>query len=236
MFRGRGRRFRRRWETDTVIQCANVFDLAQNQPCCKQTFAPFCDPVIDAFPLLTMTIPFTAAPERYPSTLATRKMIFGGMKFQSDWWVNPQEWSGDGCPGFGGGLANVNWVQKIWEAIVVLPLQQGSTFAPDYLPVLACASQQSGDLADRVLWKRVTMLPCWGFDIVQVLPQLEINQRNTEAGPQVVKVRAAVDDRHGIFMVRQFVNDIVWQNDCGLGDCTVPLHNELYGKLYYRAR
>jgi len=230
------RRRRRRWEQDRIIGCQTPYNMARASPCCTTGGPIVCQPFIDAFPLLTMTLPFTAAPERYPSTLATRRMIAGGFKFQSDWWINPQEWSGDGCPGTFGGMANVNWVQKIWEAIVVLPLAEGSTFAPAYLPNLACAAQQGVDLADRVLWKRVTMLPCWGFDVAQVLPQLEFNQRNSEAGPIVVKVRAAVDDRHGIFMVRQFINDIVWDPaDCSNTDCTVLLHNELWMTMFYRA-
>jgi len=232
--RGFRRRMRRRWEQDRIVLCDNRLPMEKTSPCCKQVFGTECPTNVDAIPLLTMTIPFSVAPERYPSTMATRKMIFGGMKFESHWWVNPQDWTGDGCPSF----ANFNFVVKIWEAIVILPLQQGSTFAPAYLPDLACAVDQASDLADRVLWKRVSMLPVWGFDIVQILPQLETSKRDQDGGQQLVKVRAAVDDRHGIFLVRQIVHDLVLtsaQDPCGLFDCSMPLHNEFWGSLFYRA-
>lgn len=234
-FRGRGRpRFRRRvrWEQDRVVQCNRVFNVATDAVCC--TGSPVGSVTfLDAFPLLTMTIPFTAAPERYPSTLATRKMRFGGMKFQSDWQTNPQEWfQGENC---NTNISALAFVLKIWEAIVVLPLAEGSTFAPAYIPELACAAKQAIDQADRVLWKRITMLPMWGFGILEVLPQLEHNQRNTEAGQQVVKVRADVDDRHGIFMVRQFVHDIAEFANGNDIDCFIPVVNEMWGSLFYRA-
>lgn len=226
-------RRRRRWEQDRIIQCRTHFDLALNSICCRQTLVPPQETVnIDAFPLLTMTIPFTAAPERYPSTLATRKMIEGGFKFESHWLFNPDDIvQGELCTV---ALNNLRFFLTIWEAIVILPLAEGSTFAPAYLPVLACASQQGLDLADRVLWKRMTVLPCWGLTATGGFTQLQANIRDTNGGPQVVKVRAAVDDRHGIFMVRQFVHDVFF-GDQPIGECFMDVANDLWMTMFYRA-
>lgn len=232
--RPRARRRRTRWEQDRIVECNFRHEVARNAICCP-TAPAAPNTQIDVIPLLTMTIPFTASPERYPSTMTTRRMIFGGMKFQSDWWTNPQEWAGDdNCTV---NFATLTFILKIWEAIVVLPLQEGSTFVPDYLPSLACALLQGEDEADRVLWKRVTMLPMWGTQFPVSLPQLEFTNRNTESGFQVVKGRAAVDDRHGIYLVRQFVHDVFFEPPGGPDDgCSIPVFNELWGTMFYRAQ
>jgi len=222
--RGFRRRLRRRWETDRVIQCRQTYEMYEQMTCLV--------PKTDAFPLLTMTIPFQAAPERYPSTMTTRRMIFGGMKFQSVWILDPAETTTDvDCDPNPNNLA---MVISIWEAIVVLPLLEGSTFAPAYVPILTSPAVQGTDLADRVLWKRLTHIPFWGLGVSGgFFPQLEFTNRNVEDGQQVVKVRAAVDDRHGIFMVRNFVHDVFGLTPSPL--CKIPMKNDLWGNLYYRA-
>lgn len=214
---------RRRWETDTVIQCTNQFNVYDTMTCTA--------PLVDAFPLLTMTIPFQAAPERYPSTMATRRMIFGGIKFQSIWFTDPAEWETtvncDPPP------SALQFFLRVWEAIVILPLLEGSTFAPAYVPILTSAALQGTDLADRVLWKRISHLPMWGLGVTGGnFGQLESTIRDTADGQQVVKVHASVDDRHGIFMVRNFVHNLVLDAN---PTCVIPVHNDMWAKLYYRA-
>lgn len=236
----RGRRRRLHWEQDRVINCHQFFNIAKNSTCnelCNQ--APqFSSMNLDAFPLLTMTIPFQAAPFRVPSTMATRKMLFGGMKFESLWSLNSANFfDSEDC---GQPLAALAFQMTIFEAIVVLPLQQSSFVAPAYIPVLASTAQQSEDLGDRLLWKRLTILRAIGTGFT-ITPTLDESRYDTAGGQQVVKVRAAVDDRHGIFMVRQFVHDIVFGTDppCNngsLGGCIIPLINDLWGTMFYRAQ
>lgn len=242
-FKPRRRRFRTRWETDRIIQCSTAYNVARNATCSNQCASPATpgstSQLLDVIPILNMVIPFQAVPQRLPSTMATRFMRFGGMKFQSSWWTDPAEWfDSENC----GTVINVlSFVLSIWEAIVVLPLAQRSNLAPAYLPALADASDQAADLGDRLLWKRVLHLPMWGFNFSQVLPQLEHTGRDSADTPQIVKVRTRVDDKHGIFLCRQFVHNVVFGtnapcNDPGeLGQCNIPVHNNFWGSLYFRA-
>jgi len=243
------RRTRRRvrWEQDRVIGCRTHYNVARNATCHELCTIPRTPPFnstvfVDVQPLLTMTIPFSASPERYPSTMATRRMIFGGMKFESHYSTDPEEWfDAEDC---GTPLNSLSFNLSIWEAIVVLPLAQGSTFAPEYIPVLTDPSVQGQDLGDRLLWKRIMQLPMWGLHSpLAVFPQLEGTvMRCQNSGPQVVKVRAAVDDRSGIFFVRQFVHDVVFGDPDELpcqttvGGCDIPVFNDFWGTLFYRAR
>lgn len=240
----RRRRFRTRWETDRIIQCSTAYNVAKNATCSNTCVSPATPGVtsqlLDVIPLLTMTIPFQAVPVRLPSTMATRFMRFGGMKFQSSWWTDPGEWfDSENC---GVPISALMFVLSIWEALVILPLAQRSNQAPAYLPALADASDQSADLGDRLLWKRVLHLPMWGFTpATQALTQLEHTGRESADVPQVVKVRTRVDDKHGIFLCRQFVHNIVFGgnapcNDPGdLGSCNIPVHNNFWGTMYFRA-
>jgi len=237
----RRRRFRTRWESDRVISCSTPYNVAKNATCTNICTDPtLTSTIIDVVPLLTMTIPFQAVPNRFPSTMSTRKMRFGGMKFQSSYWTDPAEWfDSEDC---GVPIVALTFVLSIWEAICILPLAQGSTFAPVYIPELANPAQQGADLADRLLWKRILHLPMWGFTpATQALPQLEHTGRESADVPVTVKVRTAVDDRHGIFYVRQFVHNVAFGNappcnDPGeLGGCNVPVHNNFWGTLFYRA-
>lgn len=225
-------RFRRRfssrrrrqtpWETTTVIQCFNN-SLTLQAPTCNA-------PSIDVIPLLTMTIPFTAAPERYPAAVGTKALIFGGMKFQSEHQLDPTT---DVSPGGDPSIVNdVAALIHIWEAIVFLPLLQASTFAPAYLPVLTSPAQQSVDYADRVLWKRITHMPFWGLGVgapISPFPQLQSTVRDTAHGQEVVKSRCRIDDRHGLFYVRNAYWDVVLP----AGDLVSPKW-DLYAKMFWK--
>lgn len=222
-FRRRFRRgFRRRgtpWETTTVVQCfGNSLPIT----------APTCTlPTIDVIPLLTMTIPFQAAPERYPATVGAKALIFGGIKFQSEHVVDPSsDTIAGGDPSI---LHDVAALIHIWEAIVLLPLAQGSTFAPSYLPVLSSPASQSVDFADRVLWKRISHLPFWGLAVSNNFPQLESTIRDTAHGQEVVKTKCRVDDRHGLYYVRNAFWDVVLP----AGDIVAPKW-DFYAKMFWK--
>lgn len=238
----RRRRRRTHWEQDRIISCAVPYNMAKNSTCNEQCLVPgFSSTNLDVVPLLTMTIPFQATPQRFPSTMATRRMIFGGMKFESHYSTDPGTWSDSEDCSFPPLIAQ--FVLAIWEAIVVLPLAQGSTFTPDYLPLIASQAMQGADLGDRLLWKRVMHLPMWGSQTsLGSQVQLEFTDRNSNDDLVVVKARAAVDDRHGVFYVRQFVHNLVVGSDppCNqpgnIGSCNIPVVNDFYGTMFYRAQ
>jgi len=147
------------------------------------------------------------------------------------------------------------FILSIWEALMVLPYVQGSNITPAYLPNLTSGSLQQGDLADRVLWKRITQMRIFGIRAaVGPLPFLEITDFFTGHGPVAVKSRVKLDDRHGLYLVRNFVHDIFLPFSAG-GPCAtdfdcdncgsnndqpscgvIPIENNFYAKMFYHSR
>lgn len=131
--------------------------------------------------------------------LANRAVTIGGIHFQVEYSLNPLNASEE--------LDNVVDVHTIWEAIMVLPLaEKDIAGTPDYVPVIT--TKGNGDNLDRVLWKRITHMPFWGASAITA-GQLQTTVRDTAAGPQIVKSKARLDERHGLFYVYNFVNGFV---------------------------
>jgi len=207
------RRRRRRWETLTILSCRQSVIVPAPSTCTNSLSI--------ATALLSHTIPFSAAPERYLTDGLTRNVIFGGAKFQAEHIFDPAL-AGENM----GGLA---FMLTIWEALMILPLAQGASMAvPLYVPNLGSPVEQGNDFADRVLWKRISMMPLWGT-VIQPGVQLMNTMRDTSSGPQVVKARAKLDERHGLFYVRSFVHDIV-----GPDAVLLNIQLDMWWKLFVR--
>lgn len=132
---------------------------------------------------------------------------FGGCHFQSEYAFNPSA-------GFGATWIGATDIFEFYEAIMVLPLLQGSINAPAYLPALtnALGGFQTGDEGDRVLWKRINQLPYWGAAIIGS-SQLEATMRDVGHGPQQVKAKARLDERHAVFHVVNMVHGVAAESN-----------------------
>ena len=245
------RRRRRLPETYTHRSCRTCFDLFGASPCTNA--------------LTDMTLLLSMATQRNPTLVDTTELtsgsdkfiVFDGMKFQDDWRFDNSLVRDCFCPN--PNFPNASSVQttlSIWEALVIVPFVQGSNTVPAYLPNLLSGSLQQGDVADRVLWKRITKLRIFG---VNALPGTSIAWQDESTdrmghGPVVVKSRARLDDRHGLYLVRNFVHDVFWpfsaNGDCTTFDCdncngcenedracgVLPVFNDFWAKLFYHAR
>lgn len=124
---------------------------------------------------------------------------WGGCHFQSEFAINPANGPVD--------EASATDIPSVWEAIMKLPLAQGSIAAPAYLPNLTTglATGQTGDVTDRILWQRVSHIPLWGL-FVTTIPQLETTVRDVGHGPIQVRAKARCTEREAIFHVQNHVN------------------------------
>jgi len=169
-------------------------------------------------------------------------IVFDGAKFQSEFSHDPAETLGfttcDPSP------TALTFNLRIWEAIVLLPFAQG-TQIPDYLPIFTTQLNQGGDLADRVLWKRISILPIFGIGAGGGLPQLETTIRDMGHGPVVVKTRCRVDDRHGLYWVRSYTHDVFGLGNPGANLCTpdpvtnpcvIPIQTDAWFKVFFHTR
>jgi len=123
---------------------------------------------------------------------------FGGCHFQIEWSINPANFFN------AGGVVDVI---ELYEAIVVLPLAQGSISGPAYVPTFTNTGGglQVGDVGDRVLWKRINTMPFWGIG-VQPGVQLQSTMRDEGHGPQILRARARLTERQGVFHVFNIVS------------------------------
>jgi len=235
VFRRRMRRFPRRgrrklhYETRTFLQCRAKVELYQSMTCTT--------PLVDAITLLAPNM-FDSPSELQPLVSpSSRGVSLKGMKFQSSWFIDPAEnLFNQNCDPSPRSLA---FMLTIWEALCILPLQHGflqfgASPSPAYLPFLTNPAFQGSDFADRVLWKRIVHIPYWGLDVGNgVFPQLVSTQQlNAENDQIIVKSRAFLDDKHGLFLVRNFVHDQFIDLD---PLCHIALTNDLWGKMFYRA-
>lgn len=241
------RRRRRLPETYTRKACRACFNLFGDSTC--------SNPHIDIFELLSMATPRNTADPTEVTNPSSKAIVFDGMKFQSEFFHDPL--TTQGCSGGGPSVpiaTNLAFILTIWEAVVLLPLLQGSTVAPAYLPNLVQGIFQEGDTADRVLWKRVQHLFIEGTTAVPAI-NLLINPDSTlryqGSGPVVVKSKCRIDDRHALYYVRNFVHDIFFGfqpvNPCVSADCDaclvdpascglLPVTNDFYAKIFYHVR
>lgn len=204
---------------------------------------PCNDPLIDAIEILNMETPRSNILSTQPLTVgADKAIVFHGMRFQSEHWTDPGTWfSNAACIGDDSSVNSLAFILSVWEALVLLPLQQG-TNAPEYLPILT-GNLQQGDLADRVLWKRISHLPMWGLGVTNNFPQLESTIRDTAHTQIEVKAKCRIDDRHGLYYVRNFVHDIFFTTpnltSCSPQQCpengqVITMFWDFWAKTYYK--
>lgn len=231
-FTRRGPRGRRRLpETYTWLECSNCINIFQDAPCIS--------PVIDSFTLLNMKVPANPGDLTQVSNPSDKFVVFDGMKFQSEWSLDPaeaQDAVADPPP------SQLAFHVHIWEAIVLAPTTQGARDVPAYIPVLTAAAFQTGDLADRVLWKRISSLPWWGLQVGSGFPQLVATNFAGvgEDRHAMVKARCRVDDRHNLLYVINITHNVVIgspQGPCDTpGTASIPLRHNFWAKMFYHTR
>jgi len=171
---------------------------------------------------------------------SARGVSLRGIKFQSKFFFDPATVINDAsCDPDPNGVA---FVTTIWEALAVLPLaegfqQGGAAPVPAYLPNFSDPNSQADDLADRLLWKRIMHIPFWGLNVGNgIFPQLIQSGPSEPAAdaPIVVKSRAFLDDKHAVFLIREYVHDIAFGPPVA-GVCEIPLFRDAWFKYWYRA-
>lgn len=243
MFRRKFRRgFRRRRrlpETYTVRDCRECFNLYQTMTCGS--------PLIDAVQIMGFTQTRGQGDATEIGSGSDKYVTVDAIKFQSEYLHDPASTLAGSQVNENPRAYDLEFILTIWEAIMVLPFGQ-ATQSLAYLPNLTGgAFGQDRDLADRVLWKRLSYVPIWGLNVPagNTFPQLEFTARDTAAGPQVVKSRARLDDKHGLYYVRNFVHDVFFTNDpfpadlCGASQPVfgvIPLLNDSWFKIFYHTR
>lgn len=233
-FRKFGRRRRPRPETFTIVQCHNCKNVYGDSPCSS--------PLTDVMEIMTMRTRRDPADTTEISNPSDRFVVVDGIKFQSEHSHDPSETQGFGvCDPQAQNLA---FLLTIWEAIVVLPFAQGSA-VPAYLPNFTNANFQTGDTADRVLWKRISQIPIWGTALSAGFPQISGTLRDIGHGPVAVKAKVRLDDRHGLYYVRNFTHNVFGLGTMDFNSCTadlqtnpcvVPVVNDAWWKVFYHTR
>lgn len=227
------RRRRSRSETYTLLQCRQCINVWPDPHTCAT-------PGIDLFLMAHMSMAkVPGADTTEVASPSERFLTVKGIKFQSEHLHDPVK--SLSFPQCDPDVTTLQFLLTIREAIMVLPTLQGPSIAPAYLPNLASMVFQGGDSADRVLWKRLTILPIWGLFITSPFAQLQATHRDTGHGPVVVKSRVKLDDRHGLYYVRNWTHDVV----TGAGDptscsangttnpCVIPVEHEFWAKIFY---
>lgn len=234
--RGRAsfRRRRSRSETYTLFECRQCVNVWPDPHLCS-------NPGVDVFLLMHMSqakVPTVDATEL--ASPSDRFLTVKGIKFQAEHLHDPTKTQGvdpDPQP------ASLQFLLTIREAIMVLPTLQGPSIAPAYLPNLSNVAFQAGDSADRVLWKRISILPIWGSALGGFQVQLEATHRDVGHGPVVVKSRARLDDRHGLYYVRNWTHDVVTGsgepfncNESVTNPGVIPVELDAWFKIFYSTR
>jgi len=223
--------FRRRRagpETHTLFTCFNCRNLWVEAPCTA--------PQVDAFPLMTMATVRSPVDTTEVTNPSDKFLTVKGIKFTSIHTLDPNEAFGTGQ------ILNEAFMIVLWEAIVVLPLQQGTTNVPAYVPLLTSQLSQSGDVADRVLWKRMTVIPYWGIGAASVPQLVDTSRFQPDGGAQVVKANCRLDDRHSLWYVRNFVHNIIPDTFGEFTNCVfsegdndvLPINNHHWFKIFYK--
>jgi len=224
-----GRR-RQRFETRTATVCRTTTNIFQDATC--------QNPIVEAFLLIApnqLDSPSDPFPLIPPSG---RGVSVAGIKFESSYFIDPST-ATDAQAQCDPSPFDLAFFVTIWEAIVVLPLQQGifqggAAPPPTYLPIFPNPVDQGNDFADRVLWKRQLTLPYWGLNVSGGFPQLTSSQIFWKDQSVTVKSKVFLDDKHGLFYVRNFVHDIALGGP--FVDCTIPVFADAWVKMWYKAR
>jgi len=232
--RGFRRRRASRSETYTILSCQHCTNVYGDMTC--------VNPLIDSFPLMSMATQASATDTTHVSNPSDRFVVVKGIKFQSEYTHDPAETQG--FPACDPNPLQLVFHLTIWEAIVVVPCAEGANNIPAYVPNLTGGINQQGDMADRVLWKRITQLPIFGLSATASIPQLTATERNTAAGPVVVKSRVRLDDRHMLLFVRNYTHNIATglagNFDCvaevNQNPCVIPVRDLSWFKVFYQTR
>jgi len=196
---------------------------------------------VDVIELMTMHTPRNPLVDATEVTAGSDRFItVAGIKFQAEHSHDPSE--SLSFPACDPSALQLAFILRIWEAIVVLPLAQGS-FIPLYLPDFTQPLTQAGDMADRVLWKRISQLPIWGLGVSASFPELQDTMRDFGHGPQVVKSKVRLDERHGLFYVRNYVHNLAGLGplnasctaDSVTNPCVIPITTDAWFKTYIHA-
>jgi len=221
------RRRRRGPETYTLALCSVFQDVWRESTC--------LNPTVYATTLFVPTPPVGSSdPTTAGAVIGQKGPTVLGIKFASEFYHDSNLDNIDQeCPSPNPQIAVFQL--RIWEALVVLPLAQGSKTIPAYLPNLTNNTQQF-DLADRVLWKRLRHLPIFGFATANGLNQWSTTfYDSANAGPQVVKSKVFLGDHQGLFYVRNFVHDyVVPAHDPE--QCAIFIGMDSWFKVFYRSR
>lgn len=229
------RRRRSRSETYTLLECRQCVNVWPDPHLCS-------NPGLDVFLLAHMSMakdPLVDTTE--VASPSDRFLTVKGIKFQAEYLHDPTKTQGDEPDPQ---PASIQFLLTIREAIMILPTLQGPSIAPAYLPNLSNMVFQGGDSADRVLWKRISILPIWGAALGGFAVQLEATHRDVGHGPVVVKSRARLDDRHGLYFVRNWTHDVVTgpgdPTSCALNQATnpgvIPMEMDAWFKIFYSTR
>lgn len=214
------------------------------------------NPLIDVSEILSMASTRNGGDLTEVTNPSAKFIVFDGMKFQSEYFHDPLTTQDCSNPApLNPNASQLAFILTIWEAIMLLPTAQGSNVSPAYLPNIAGGVLQTGDSADRVLWKRVSHLNVVGFKAFPLVinSNPDSTLRYQGSGPVVVKTRCRIDDRHCLYYVRNFVHDIFLNGmapgPCGVLDCdncnsdntspgcgSIPLSNDFYSKIFYHVR
>lgn len=190
-FRRRFRRTIRRrspYELVSLVQCRSATTIVLPSTCTS--------PFTNAFLVAGTTLAAGDEPQR----IGEKGIVFGGCHFQLEHSINPRNQPE--------GLQNHEEFIEIFEALVVLPYAQGTPGVPVYLPFFTNGFFQTRQAADRVLWKRITIMPYWGTNTLGGTSQLQTTIRDVGHGPIQVKAKARLDDRHGLFYCANYVSGV----------------------------
>jgi len=222
-----------RSETYTILSCQHCTNVYGDMPCSA--------PLVDSFPLMSMATQASATDTTHVSNPSDRFVVVKGIKFQSEYTHDPAETLS--FPACDPAATSLIFHLTIWEAIVVVPCAEGANNIPAYVPNLTGGINQQGDMADRVLWKRITQLPIFGLSTV-LYPQLSSTERNSGAGPVVVKSKVRLDDRHMLLFVRNYTHNLFGLGqgnfDCSADEqtnpCVIPVRDLSWFKVFYQTR
>jgi len=198
-------------ETFTIQECFQCSNVWRTTPCGGALTDVIC--------LMHMELTKNPSDSTEVVSPSEKHVLVDAIKFQSEHSTDPNKWAGNSA--FEVSVQSLQFLQRIWEMVIVLPTAPGGGFVPAYIPQVT-TQQQMGDLADRVLWKRLTIMPMWGLDAQagSTFAQLQTTIRDEGHGPVAVKSKVRLDDKHGLYYVRTFVNDLFGLPTYPLADCT----------------
>lgn len=187
------RKFRRsRFDLQSSLYCRLGFQVSAVSTCT----VPTAYATMLAGPFTTLPNQNLASPGAF---IGAKNWTFGGAHFQIEWSINPALWSFQSSTAVD--------IIELYEAVCILPLLEGSITSPAVLPRFTntAAGFQVGDAGCRVLWKRINIMPFWGSAVIPSI-QLQSTMRDEGHGPQIIRAKARMSEREGLFHVFNVVH------------------------------